>query len=106
MPTVAAVVPSWNRVDLVRSVLANLRSQTRAPDQVLVVDNGSTDDTHAVACELVAECIAFDTNLGFAVAVNEGIRCTTTDWVLILNNDVRLEHDWLSVLLSSAESNR
>jgi hypothetical protein len=106
MPTVAAIIPTWNRADLVRSALANLRLQTRTPDQVFIVDNGSTDDTQSIARELGAECIALTTNRGFAVAVNEGIRCTATDWVLILNNDVSLHRDWLAVLLSSAESSR
>ncbi len=106
MSTVAAVIPTWNRADLIRSALANLRSQTREPDQVFVVDNGSTDCTVSVARELGAECIALTTNEGFAVAVNAGISRTATDWVLILNNDVSLQPDWLAVLLSSAESRR
>ncbi len=105
MCSVAAVIPTWNRADLVRSVLGNLRLQTRAPEEVLVVDNGSTDETRTVVQELGAECISFDRNRGFAAAVNEGIRRAKTDWVLILNNDVVLEPEWLAVLLRAAESN-
>jgi len=103
MCTVAAVIPTWNRAGLVRSVLVNLSSQNRPPDRVIVVDNGSTDDTQAVTRELGAECIALEANLGFAAAVNQGIQQTNTDWVLILNNDVLLEPDWLDRLLSAAD---
>ena len=106
MPSVAAIIPTWNRADLVRSAIVNLQSQTRPPEQILVVDNGSADDTASVVRNLGADCIALDTNQGFAFAVNEGIRRTTTNWVLILNNDVCLERDWLATLLSSAESSQ
>ncbi len=102
MCTVTAVIPSWNRAGLVRSVLVNLSSQTRPADRMIVVDNGSEDDTQAVVRELGAECIALEKNLGFAAAVNRGIEQANTDWVLILNNDVVLEPDWLARLLSAA----
>ena len=46
---VAAVVPHWNRRDLLQTLLANLAEQTRAFDEIIVVDNGSTDDSVAVA---------------------------------------------------------
>ena len=46
---VAAVVPHWNRRDLLQTLLANLREQTRPFDEIIVVDNGSTDDSAAVA---------------------------------------------------------
>ncbi len=103
MTTVTAIIPTWNRADLLRSILANLRSQTRVPDQVIVVDNGSTDDSRLVARESEAECIALEANLGFAPAVNRGITSAKSDWVLILNNDVVLAPDWLRTLLAAAE---
>lgn len=98
---VSAVIPTWNRADLVRSVLNNLRSQTRAPDEVIVADNGSIDSTEAVVREFGAVCVRFDSNRGFAAAVNEGVRQATGDWVLILNNDVILDPDWLERILEA-----
>ncbi len=95
---VSAVIPTWNRADLVASVLENLRSQTRPPDEIILVDNGSTDDTRAIAEKFGVEYIAFETNRGFAVAINEGVRRATGDWVLILNNDVVLQPAWLERL--------
>ena len=47
--TVAAVVPHWSRRDLLQALLTNLRTQTRAFDEIIVVDTGSTDDTVQVA---------------------------------------------------------
>ena len=101
---VSAVIPTWNRADLVRSVLVNLRSQTLPPDEIVVVDNGSTDSTETVARELGALYVRFDSNRGFAVAINEGVRQATGEWLLVLNNDVVLEPDWIERMLEATGS--
>lgn len=103
MATVSAIIPTWNRADLLKSILTNLRAQIRRPDQVIVVDNGSTDATQLVAREFPVDLVAFPENRGFAAAVNEGVRRAKGNWLLILNNDVILEPDWLRRLLTSAE---
>ncbi len=103
MATVSAIIPTWNRADLLRSILTNLRAQTRPPDQIIVVDNGSTDTTQLVAREFPVDLIAFSENRGFAVAVNEGIGRAAGNWILIVNNDVVLEPSWIERLLESAE---
>jgi len=105
---VAAVVPHWNRRDLLQTLLANLAEQTRAFDEVIVVDNGSTDDSVSVAERAGARVVRLDLNLGFAAAVNRGIQAasiepTGADWIAILNNDVALSPDWLATLLAAAE---
>jgi len=88
---VAAVVPHWNRRDLLQALLANLREQTRPFDEIIVVDNGSEDDSVAVAERAGARVIRLKSNLGFAPAVNRGIAATDADWIAILNNDVTLD---------------
>ncbi|MBV8069450.1 MAG: glycosyltransferase family 2 protein [Acidobacteriaceae bacterium] len=103
MAAVTAIIPTWNRADLLDSILNNLSTQSRPPDRITVVDNGSADDTQLVARNHGADLIVFPENRGFAEAVNEGIRRADTDWVLILNNDVVLEPEWLSRLLATAE---
>src|SRR5579864_5632586 len=100
---VAAVVPHWNRRDLLQALLANLGQQTRAFDEILVVDNGSADGSAAVAERSGARVVRLDRNLGFAAAVNRGIEATKADWIAILNNDVTLAPDWLATLLSAIE---
>jgi GT2 family glycosyltransferase len=103
MQTLAAIVPTWNRADLVRASLEGLARQSRKPDQVIVVDNASTDSTPTVAREFGATLIALPENRGFAGAVNAGIEHSRADWVLILNNDVELQPQWVEILLASAE---
>ncbi len=100
---VAAVVPHWNRRDLLQTLLANLAKQTRPFDEIIVVDNGSTDDSAVVAAQAGANVIRLERNLGFAAAVNRGIEASHADWIAILNNDVTLAADWLATLLATVE---
>lgn len=97
---VAAVIPHWNRAELLGTLLENLRLQTRAFDEIVVVDNGSTDGSADMAEQAGAHVIRLDHNRGFAVAVNRGVEATDADWVAILNNDVALDPVWLERLLA------
>ncbi len=103
MATVSAIVPTWNRADLVESIVTNLRAQTRPADQIVIVDNGSEDGTQIVARELGADLVVFPENRGFAAAINVGIQKATGDWLLIVNNDVLLEPTWIERLLATLE---
>jgi GT2 family glycosyltransferase len=100
--TVTAVVPHWNRRDLLVTLLDNLSLQQRPFDEIIVVDNGSTDGSADLARMRGARVIQLDRNLGFAAAVNRGIEAAQSEWIAILNNDVTLAPDWLAVLLAAA----
>jgi len=104
MGHVGIVIPTWNRSALLANILGDLGRQTYPIERVIVVDNGSTDDSAAVAERVGAEVIKLGTNRGFAAAVNRGIERTTSDWIAVLNNDVALEADWLERLMAALES--
>lgn len=95
------MIPHWNRRDLLQALLTNIQIQTRPFDEVIVVDNGSTDDSPSVAEALGAKVVRLPSNLGFAPAVNRGIEAADADWVAILNNDVTLDPEWLAELVSN-----
>jgi hypothetical protein len=104
---VVAVIPHWNRRELLAKLLENLRRQTRTFDEVLVVDNGSTDGSAEMAEQQGARVLRLGSNLGFAAAVNRGIEIVSQtaaelDWIAILNNDVTLDADWLEAALAAA----
>src|SRR5437016_13527483 len=98
---VAAVIPHWNRRDLLVALLENLRWQTRGFDEVIVCDNGSGDDSVRVAERSGARVLRLGRNFGFAAAVNRGVSATDAEWVAVLNNDVELDVDWLARLLNA-----
>ncbi len=99
MPT--AVIPTWNRRDLLLNLFESLAAQTRPFDEIIVVDNGSTDDSAELAERAGAKVLRMGRNVGFAAAVNRGIEAAATDWIAILNNDVTCEPDWLEKLLTA-----
>ena len=98
--TIAVVIPTWDGWSLLERCLASLLAQTRPPDEVVVVDNGSSDGTvdHLSERHPAVRVVRFDTNTGFARAVNSGIAASMSDAVVLLNNDARPEPGWLEEL--------
>lgn len=103
--SVAAVVPHWNRRDLLGELLSSMGAQTVPFDEVIVVDNGSTDGSVDMASRAGARVVALEKNFGFAAAVNRGIEVATADWIAILNNDVTLDSGWLANLVATSGGN-
>lgn len=97
--SVSAVIPVHNRADLLDKLLATVHRQTVSFDEVLVIDNASTDSAAQVAKAAGCEVVAMGSNAGFAAAVNRGWRAAKGDWIAILNSDVELDPAWLEHLL-------
>ncbi len=89
--TATAVIPHWNRRELLDTLLRSIGDQTRPFDEVIVADNGSTDGSAQVAAQHGARVIELGRNFGFAAAVNRGIEAARSGWIAILNNDVVLD---------------
>ncbi len=100
--SVSVVIPNWNGSARLQKLLGDLEGQSQFIERVLVVDNGSADDSVAVAKRAGAEVIELGVNTGFSHAVNRGIERADAEWIAVLNNDVSLEPDWLTS--SSTES--
>jgi GT2 family glycosyltransferase len=99
--SISAIVPVWNGRDLLARLLDSLDSQTLPADELIVVDNGSTDRAPDLARNRGARVIAMGRNAGFAPAVNRGIREARGEWVAILNSDVDLAPDYFARLAAS-----
>jgi len=102
--SIDVVMLAYNRFELTESCLRHLRAQT-IPHHVIVVDNGSTDDTRA---RLYAEwpavqVVEIDENLGFPVACNLGVAAGSGEAVLLLNNDVDCRPDFLERMVRHLE---
>jgi GT2 family glycosyltransferase len=91
----AVVVPNWNGRRWLPGLLDSIDAQTRAPDEVVVVDNGSTDGSLEWLRERGVRTIELGRNTGFACAANRGIEATSAEAVALVNTDVELEPDWL-----------
>jgi GT2 family glycosyltransferase len=104
---VVAVVLTWNNYADTAECLDGLRASTRAPDEVLVVDNGSTDDTAARLRERFPayEVLTLPENRGFTLGSNRGLAEAMdrgADFILFLANDTVPAPDALAALLRTA----
>ena len=100
-PTASIVIPAWNEWELTRACLESLRPTMKGTDQVVVVDNGSTDGTAAGLARYGWVTVLTQTeNLGFAGGCNAGASVATGDVVVFLNNDTLVPARWLDGLLA------
>ncbi len=103
---VAVGIVAWNSERDLPRCLDALAAQSRSPVEVIVVDNGSTDASAALAGRhaVVSELVRNGENRGFAAAQNEAIRRSHAEWFLALNPDVTLASDFLERLLERASA--
>ncbi|HET7506803.1 MAG TPA: glycosyltransferase family 2 protein, partial [Solirubrobacterales bacterium] len=100
---VAVVIPSWNSAGLLPDCLGSLADQG-VELETMVVDNGSTDGTLEYLRDQGVRHVPLPRNLGFAAAVNRGVRETTAPAVLVLNADAVLEPGAVARLLDALEA--
>ena len=111
---VAAVVVTYNRVDKLGRVLDSILAQTRAVDQVIVIDNASTDSTPQLLADYQddprVEVVRLESNTGGAGGFAAGMERAYergADWVWIMDDDCYTGDTALERLLAghaSAES--
>lgn len=100
---VSVVIPNFNGIAFLDSVLASLEGQTLNNFEVILVDNGSTDGS----CSFVTanypwvHLIELSENFGFCGAVNAGIRAAKAPYVLLLNNDTEVKEDFVEEMLAA-----
>ena len=100
-PTVSLYVPAYNAAATLEVCLRALARQTTRPDETIVVDDGSTDQTPAIAEHLGVRLIRHGRNRGVATARNTAIRATTGELVASLDADLVAPRDWLARMLAN-----
>lgn len=86
--TVSVVIPSYNRASYLPQAVGSVLDQTRLPEEILVVDDGSTDNTAEVVSALRGPVrYLHQSNRGAGAARNYGIREAKGDYVALLDTD-------------------
>jgi len=87
-PSVSVIVPTYNRAALLAEALASIQQQTHPCTEIIVVDDGSTDET-AATMKFPPPGVRYvqQTNGGPAVARSTGMRLATSEFVALLDSD-------------------
>ena len=110
MTTVSVVIPNYNGEKYINGCLDALKKQSTDDFDVIIVDNGSEDDS----LKKIEECskglrlsiIKLDKNYGFAKAVNEGIKASKAPFVILLNNDTCVGPHFVAALLARIQEDK
>ena len=84
---ISVVIPCYNSASFLPQALQSVREQSRGVDEIIVVDDASTDDSVAVAREAGVTCLSLESNVGPGAARNHGISSSTGDLVAFLDAD-------------------
>lgn len=105
-PRLSIVIVNWNAAGRLRRCLDSLRPERGPGVELIVVDNGSTDDSLDVvrATWPDAVLVCLPSNRGFAEGCNRGLAVARGTWVLTLNNDTVVRAGFVRTLLAAAEA--
>ena len=112
---ISVVIPTFNRSKVVLNTLEALHKQTLTDDEmeVIVVDDGSVDNTVAVVDSWIANCprknfhlIGMKVNSGRAAVCNTGVRAATSPYVLFTDDDCLPDPDWAEHHLNLQKASR
>ncbi len=99
--TITAVIPAWNAGRFIARTLQSVINQTRPADEIIVVDDGSTDNTAEVVQSFGSQVrYLHQANAGASAARNAGIKAASSQWIAFLDGD----DEWLPDTLAQHES--
>lgn len=99
---ISVIIPNYNGEKIIDGCIQSLLQQEYKDFNIIVVDNNSTDESVKIIEEKYPSItlIKNNENLGFAAAVNIGIKVSKSDFVALLNNDTEVDTKWLGNLYS------
>lgn len=105
-PFATFIIVNWNGLAYVERCLTAIRQQTFTDYEVIVIDNGSTDDSPRLIADKfpTLQLLKQQSNLGFAAANNIGAQHAQGTWLALVNNDVFLAPDWLQSMHDATQA--
>ena len=102
---VSVIIVNWNGLSHLPDCLGSLSKQTFRDFEVILVDNGSSDEsvTYVKQHYPWVKLVILNENKGFSVGNNHGLLHAVGDYIVTLNNDTRAETDWLEILVKTAD---
>ncbi|MCR4589718.1 MAG: glycosyltransferase family 2 protein [Lachnospiraceae bacterium] len=103
MKEVTVIIPNYRGVNFIADCLSSLSDQTEKDFDIIVSDNCSDDGSLEIVEKDFpsVKIIRLSENFGFSRAVNEGIRASSTPFVILLNNDTKVSMDFVEKMLNA-----
>ena len=97
---VSIVIPNYNGANYILDCIANIYDQIEDKKAIILIDNNSDDNSIDLIEERYPDVMLIknNENLGFASAVNQGIRCSRSEFVILLNNDAFARPNFVRML--------
>jgi glycosyltransferase involved in cell wall biosynthesis len=107
MPYFTIVIPSYNRGHIVGRAIESVLNQSYSDFEIIVVDDGSTDNTKEVVCQYMDSRINyfFQENSGVSVARNTGSKLAKGDYLVFLDSDDYVKDIWLKDFFNVLQHN-
>jgi glycosyltransferase involved in cell wall biosynthesis len=103
---VSVIIPTYNRADYVVEALRSAKAQTHPLKQIIVVDDGSCDDTARRVAEVGGVEYYYQANSGQGAARNRGLRLARGEYVASLDSDDLWDEDFLARSVECLEAHR
>jgi len=84
---ISVVIPTYNRYDFLKRALASVFAQTYQPSEIIVIDDGSTDNTSDIKQDFPSIKYFYQKNCGVSSARNLGIKKASYEWIAFLDSD-------------------
>lgn len=107
-PSVAVVILNWNGKKFLEQFLPSVTASTYPNLQVVVADNGSTDDSVAFVAQHYPSVVQVqnETNEGFAKGYNTALKQVEASYYVLLNSDVEVTQGWIEPVIDLMECNK
>ncbi len=107
MISISIIIPNLNGEEFLPACLESLKTaidQAKINAEIILVDNASSDTSPEIFTsfcqknEIKYQLLSLNKNYGFAGAVNRGVEVAKSDWVLVCNNDLKMDKKWLFII--------
>lgn len=88
---ISVIIPTWNRASTIKRAVESVLAQTQPVFEIIIVDDGSTDETNTILNRISGIKVMSQDNAGVSAARNKGINAAGGDWIALLDSD----DEWL-----------